>query len=72
MVVTGLPALLIMMVFALLWVFPLWRLLPKFGISKWWACIGFVPVIGSLAVLVFIWIMAFNDPVPTIGAETFS
>ncbi len=62
---TGFPALIFMIVLALIWVVPMWKLLPKFGFSKWLSCLGFIPILGAFAVLVLIWVIAFSDTVST-------
>lgn len=58
---TGFPAFLMMLVVSLLWVIPLFRILPRFGFSKWLACLGFIPVVGPIAVLILLWILAFSE-----------
>ncbi len=40
-------------------VVPFWRLLPKFGISKYFALMVVVPALA----LILLWIMAFRDDV---------
>ena len=49
--------------FAIIWVLllvtPFWKLLPKYGISKWFAPLAGLPAIA----LVFLWIMAFKDDI---------
>ena len=49
--------------FAIIWVLllvtPFWKLLPKYGISKWFAPLAALPAIA----LVFLWIMAFKDDI---------
>ena len=49
--------------FAIIWVLllvtPFWKLLPRYGISKWFAPLAALPAIA----LVFLWIMAFKDDV---------
>ena len=68
----GLPGLLFLLVIALIWVIPMWRLLPKFGMSKWLSLLAFIPALGGIAMIVFIWIMAFKDPKPVGNPEIFS
>lgn len=49
--------------FAIIWVLllvtPFWKLLPKYGISKWFAPLAALPAIA----LEFLWIMAFKDDI---------
>ena len=49
--------------FAIIWVLllvtPFWKLLPKYGISKWFAPLAAPPAIA----LVVLWIMAFKDDI---------
>ena len=37
-------------------VIALWRLLPRFGLSKWLALPGFIPLVA----FILVWIMAFG------------
>lgn len=57
---TGFPAFLAICVVSLLWVVPMWKLLPKHGYSKWLSCLGFLPILGAFATLVLIWVIAFG------------
>ena len=41
-----------------LFVIPLWRLLPRFGMPAWAAIFAVIP----LGAIVLLWIMAFRDP----------
>lgn len=54
----GLPVL-----FAMIWVVllvtPFWKLLPRYGMSKWFAPLAALPAIA----LVFLWIIAFKDEI---------
>ncbi|MDD9922462.1 MAG: hypothetical protein OXQ92_09330 [Boseongicola sp.] len=43
---------------------PFWRLLPKFGISKYFAIMVVVPAMA----LILLWIMAFKDDVEGLGS----
>jgi len=62
-----------MFLISLVWVVPMWRLLPKFGFNKWIAALGFVPMIGSLIMLVMLWVISFREPVnPRTSPEVFS
>ncbi len=38
-------------------VIPFWKLLPRFGLSKYFALLAIIPAIA----LVLLWIMAFKD-----------
>ena len=70
---TGLPAFVILVFVSLIWVVPLWRLLPRFGVSKWLSCLGFIPGIGGFASIILLWVIAFRDPVtPEVLPEVFS
>ena len=61
----GLPGLVFMLVMLTVLVVPFWRLLPKFGISKWVSILAIVP----LAPLVLLWVIAFMEPVTNRGTE---
>ena len=45
-------------------VVPFWKLLPRYGISKYFAILAILPAIA----LVLLWIMAFKDDIDR-GAE---
>lgn len=42
---------------AVLLVVPFWRLLPRFGIDKWYALLAILPV----GALILLWVVAFRD-----------
>ena len=44
---------------AVLLAVPFWRILPRFGIAKWWALVAILPV----GALILLWIVAFRDAV---------
>jgi hypothetical protein len=44
----------IFLVMAAVTIIPLWTLLPKFGIHKWWSFAALIP----LGLIVLLWIMA--------------
>ena len=46
-----------LLVIGVLIVVPFWKLLPRFGISKYFALLALLPAIA----LVLLWIMAFKD-----------
>ena len=54
----GLPGLLLIAVICFLSVYPFWRLLPKFGFSKWLSIVSVLP----LGMIILIWVLAFSDP----------
>lgn len=55
----GLPGLLLVMViFLTLVIVPFWKLLPKFGYSKWIALLIFIPFVP----LILLWMMALTEP----------
>jgi hypothetical protein len=49
---------------AVLWMVPLWVLLPRAGLSSWWALAAIIPVGG----IILLWVMAFrrwpDDDIP--------
>ncbi len=61
--VGGVP-LLFAMIWAALIIIPFWKLLPRFGISKYFAVAAILPAIA----LVLLWIMAFKDDIEGRGA----
>ena len=50
---------LFLVVMAVLFVVPFWRLLPKFGIPSWVALVSIIP----LGALILLWVMAFRDKI---------
>jgi len=58
----SLPGLLVVILAALIWVVPMWRLLPQYGYSKWISLIAAVPVFGSIFAIVLLWVLAFSTP----------
>lgn len=38
---------------------PLWRLLPRYGMSKYFAIMAIVPAVG----IILLWIIAFKDDI---------
>ena len=52
------------LIFAALIVVPFYKLLPRFGISKYFAFLAVIPAIA----LVLLWIIAFKDDVEGKGA----
>ncbi len=57
----GLPGLALMLLVMAVLVAPMWLLLPKFGISKWWSVLAINPAF----VFVFVWVLALRDPINT-------
>ncbi|MCV3272478.1 hypothetical protein [Roseobacter sinensis] len=57
----GLPSVVLVFIMAAVFATPIWMLLPKFGMSKWWA----IPAVNPAFVFIFCWIFAFRDPVQT-------
>jgi len=55
----GLPGLVMLAIMIVVMVVPFWRLLPKFGISKWVSVLAVVPMVA----LALLWIIAFMEPV---------
>lgn len=53
-----------LLVIGVLIVVPFWKLLPRFGISKYFALLAVLPAIA----LVLLWIMAFKDDLDGKGA----
>ena len=53
----------ISLIIGLLFFYPIWRLLPKFGISKFWTLICFLPAVGPYGMIILLYVMAFRDPV---------
>lgn len=47
------------LVLAILVIVPFWKLLPRYGISKYFALLAALPAIA----LVLLWIMAFKDDI---------
>ncbi len=56
----GLPGLLMVLVIMLIFVVPMWNLLPKFGYSKYISLVCIVPMLGPVAFLVLVWVLAFT------------
>jgi len=52
------------LVIAVLVVVPFWKLLPRYGISKYFALLAVLPAIA----LVLLWIIAFKDDLEGSGA----
>lgn len=50
-------------VVAALIVVPFWKLLPRFGISKYFALMAVLPAVA----LILLWIIAFKDDIETLG-----
>ncbi len=46
-----------LLIFGALIVIPFWKLLPRYGISKYFAFLALLPALA----LVLLWIMAFKD-----------
>ncbi|MFX0541339.1 hypothetical protein ACEWPM_006345 [Roseovarius sp. S4756] len=61
----GLPGLILMLVILTVLIVPFWRLLPKFGISKWVSILAIIPA----APLVLLWVIAFMEPVQGRSSE---
>jgi len=53
----SLPAFLVFGIFVLIW---LWRTLERMGRSGWWVLLGFIPVIGSILLLILLGIAAWG------------
>lgn len=47
------------LVIGILVVVPFWKLLPRYGVSKYFALLAVIPAIA----LVLLWIMAFKDDI---------
>jgi hypothetical protein len=47
------------LVVAVLMIVPFWKILPRYGISKYFAILAIIPAIA----LVLLWIIAFKDDV---------
>ena len=51
------------LLFAMIWValvvIPFWKLLPRFGISKYFAIAAVLPAIA----IILLWVMAFKDDI---------
>ena len=54
----GLPGLIMLLAILVFWIYPFWRLLPKFGYSKWLSLVVLIPI----GAVVLIWILAFSEP----------
>jgi len=52
-------------IFAVLFVVPLWHLVPKFNLPQWFALIAIVP----FGVFVVLWVMAFRDKIKLPGID---
>lgn len=55
----GFPGVLVILIAIILAVVPFWKLLPKFGLSKWLILFLLLPV----GWLILLWIMALREPV---------
>jgi hypothetical protein len=53
-----------LLIVAVLTVVPFWKLLPRYGISKYYACLAVMPAIA----LVLLWIIAFKDDLDGVDA----
>ena len=51
------------LIIGVLIVVPFWKLLPRYGISKYFALLAIIPAIS----LVLLWIMAFKDDIEGSG-----
>jgi hypothetical protein len=49
---------------------PMWILLPKYGYNKFISLVCIVPIIGSLAFLILVWIFAFSEMKQSNEAES--
>lgn len=56
----GLPGLVLVLAFLLLWIVPMWKLLKKFGIPGWLAIFSVVPLVQ----LILLWVMALSEKNP--------
>ena len=52
------------LILAVLVVVPFWKLLPRFGISKYFALMAVLPAVA----LILLWVIAFKDDVDGRGA----
>ena len=52
------------LVVAVLMIVPFWKILPRYGISKYFAILTIIPAIA----LVLLWIIAFKDDVERTGS----
>lgn len=53
------------LIIAALVIVPFWKLLPRYGINKYFALLAFIPAVA----LVLLWIMAFKNDIDGRGAE---
>ncbi|MEL7000096.1 MAG: hypothetical protein AAFP68_17695 [Pseudomonadota bacterium] len=51
----------IVILIGVIWAVPLWKMLPRTGLPKQLALLMFLPVVGTIALVVLIWIMAYRD-----------
>lgn len=54
------------LIFAALFIVPLWKLVPDYRLPQWSALIVLVP----LGIFVLLWVMAFRDKVKIPGIDT--
>ena len=54
----GLPSIFLLLLCFVVFAYPFWRSLPKFGFSKWLSLIAIIPV----GAVILIWILAFSEP----------
>lgn len=60
----GSGSLFFLVILAVLLIVPFWKLLPRYGISQYYAVLALMPAIA----LVLLWIMAFKDEFDGEGA----
>ena len=53
------------LIFAILFVVPLWQLVPKYRLPQWAALVAIVP----FGIFVLLWVMAFRDKIKIPGID---
>lgn len=54
------------LIFAALFIFPLWKIVPDYRLPQWAALIVLIP----FGIFVLLWVMAFRDKIKIPGIDT--
>jgi hypothetical protein len=58
----GLPGLLLITLFGVIYTIPFWKLLPKFGLNKFISLLCLIPFLNTFVVIILLWVVAFSEP----------
>lgn len=58
----GLPGLLLIAVFGVIYTVPFWKILPKFGLNKYISLACLIPFLNTFPVIILLWVIAFSEP----------